>query len=228
MGRIRKLLSYIRSGQWGKVARGIADLFSLSVFKSRKAFIFILDKRKVVENTRADIFPDGFSGRIATRDEMLGYAEMAGVKPEVYLRRFDAGDTGYAVFAEDKVVNLTWIHSGSCYIRGMGYHHHGELSDKYIYDGLTVPSARRRGLFRVALQAVVVHFLELGKCRVIAMVEDGNAPVLHTLPMLGYTMSRTILHIVILGVKYTRTVNLDNRRISHNLFLKAPRETYVV
>lgn len=140
-----------------------------------------------------------------------------------YHRRFDSGELCYAVFDGTRPANLNWVHFGPCYVRGAGYVVAGDPADAYIYGIYTNPSERGKGLYKKCLIHLANHLMARGSRRLIQMVEDGNAPVLQTLPLLGYSRRVTLRHRRLFGFKYTREVYDLTGRVQRQWFCREPK-----
>lgn len=224
MGKWHKFFGYCFSGQFGQLWRELRERIPSFLYRYGKAYIFELEAAQYQRQMGS--FPKGYIFRLATRGEMPACSAMTGSTAKEYYRRWDVGDSCYGVFIDNKPVSITWIHRGSCYIRGMGYLHNGTSSDIYIYGIMTEPAARGKGLYKNALMQLAEVLFEGGATRLIQLVEEGNVPVLKTLPDLGYVKTKMIKHLKLFGIKYTVTVDLVTGKVSRRLFFVSPQLDY--
>ena len=159
---------------------------------------------------------------------MNACAELTGLKVEEYYRLFDAGDECYGVFRDGRPVNINWIHRGSCYIRGMGYLHKGSDKDYYIYGIKTADSEQGKGLYKNCLAEISRYLFGRRADKLIQMVEEGNAPVFHTLPKLGYNETLRIHNVTMAGLRRTIVTDINNKRKTGRIYLKPPEGTFVI
>lgn len=228
MGNMKKFLTYLLTGQFGRIASAVRERIPGWLFRHGQAYIFELVSpadRAYIEPVE---FPHGYQGRLARQEDMHACARAAGVAPEEYTRRFVDGEQCFAVFDGYRAVNLNWIHRGAYYVRGMGYLHNGARPERYIYGILTVPSERGKGLYKKSLVTMTRRLFEMNSEPLVQMAEADNAAVLHTLPKIGYSKTHSIRHISIIGIKYTVTMNLVENQVTRRLFLRAPRSVYVI
>ena len=225
---VSKFFGYLFSGRFGKIFSAVRERVPYTLYHRGGGSIFELT---IDDHGAHDVrakFHENYRCRPAIRDEMPASAKMTDLDTGEYYRRFDAGDICFTVFDNKRPANLNWIHRGSCYIRGMGYIHVGGEKDYYIYGIMTDSSERGRGLYKNCLIELARFLFDHGAEKLIQMVEDGNEPVLHTLPKLGYKRTTTIRHLTILGIKSTKVFDTVGGLLSRKLFVKPPDDMYII
>ncbi|PWB76157.1 hypothetical protein C3F09_00995 [candidate division GN15 bacterium] len=227
MGALGRFISHVRQGRFDLIGKAISERVPWWLFHKGKAFIYVLN-RPTSPDASTPPLPAPYHCRAATREEMPACSRITGLDVTEYHRRFEAGDVCYGVFANNRPVNINWVHSGSCYIRGMGYSLVSAAVDKYIYGIMTDPAERGKGLYKRCLVNLAHHFFAAGAERLIQMVEDGNTPVLNTLPQLGYVKTQEIRHVTVLGIKRTRATDLTTHVDSVRWFIKLPKDRFVI
>jgi GNAT superfamily N-acetyltransferase len=228
MGSLGKLFTYVKTGRLDKIGDAIAERIPWWLFHRGKASLYELRRVDQMTTKPGTVLPQGYVCRIAAREEMPACSRITGIDVREYYRRFDAGDICYGVFAEDKPLNINWVHSGACYVRGMGYTHDGAARDKYVYGIMTDPAERGKGLYKSCLVNLAKYLFENGAERIIQMVEEGNAPVLATLPQLGYKKTYEIRHITLCGVKRTVVIDLNIDHTAARWFMSEPNDRFVL
>lgn len=197
-------------------------------FGSGRAGLFELDRPAGPIPPSRAAYPDGYRFRRAGRHEAAACARVAGLPEAEALRRFDGQDRCYVVAQGERLATVIWVHDGPCYVRGLGYLHAGPPGTKYVYGIATDPAERGRGLYRNALLDLAASLFASGATRLVQIVADGNAPVLRTIPGLGYRLTRRIRSVLLLGVRRT-VVTRPGRRPDHPTWrLAVPTDHFVI
>ncbi len=228
MGSLGKLVSYARTGEFDKIGRAVAERVPWWLFHRGQASVFEVRRSGHAAAVSGTTLPHGYACRLATRDEMAACSRITGIDVAEYLRRFDAGNICYGVFAGGRPVNINWVHAGACYVRGMGFALDSGPGDKYVYGIMTDPAERGKGLYKSCLVNLAEYLFASGAERIIQMVEAGNTPVLVTLPQLGYTKTHEIRYITIFGMKRTTVVDLTTNRCTTHRFVSTPNDRFVI
>jgi len=71
-----------------------------------------------------------------------------GVSRELALKRMDAGDRCAIAVRDEEVVSMYWAATGKLYIETAGSILETGIDGFYPYNAYTVPSERRKGLFK--------------------------------------------------------------------------------
>ncbi len=211
-----------------KIVLKIRHLIRYWAFRRGRAFIYELDRATYFNNVRKYVLPQDYQARFASGDDIPACTHMAEAAESEFHRRFESGDKCFGVFQNSRPANINWIHYGPCYVRGLGYNHPGKISEAYIYGIVTDPSERGKGLYKNALIKLAEELFGAGADNLIQMVEEGNSPVLHTLPQLGYGLKKRIFHFTLLGVKYTSVRNSDETLAERRLFFAPPRNVFII
>ncbi len=167
------------------------------------AYVYELSLGAVASNPdTAARLPQGYDFREATDAELLADNAFTAADQCEYARRFAAGQRCYAAFAGGELAHFTWLHRGPIYVRGPGL-----LLDRltpqdgYVYDVLTKPRFRGRGLYG-ATQRMLIEILAADRTlRVFQVVEEGNETPLRLLPRLGYACTQTVRSATTFGYK---------------------------
>jgi len=228
MGSLGKLFTYVRTSQFDKIGDAITERIPWWLFHSGSASLYELRRSDQITAKSGSVLPQGYVYRHAAREDMPACSRITGIDVSEYYRRLVAGDICYGVFAEDKPVNINWVHSGACYVRGMGYAHDGAAGDKYVYGIMTDPAERGKGLYKSCLVNLAGYLFETGAERIFQMVEEGNTPVLVTLPQLGYKKTHGIRHTTFCGVKRTVVVDLKADHTAARWFTSEPNDRFVI
>jgi hypothetical protein len=228
MGKFSKYFNYLATGQFGKISDAMKERTPYIVYHRGGASIFELKQDAFKSLAIEPVFPEGYQCRLAARDEMPACAELSGLKVGEYYRRLRAGDECYGVFEGNRPANINWIHRGSCYVRGMGYLHNGTDRDFYIYGIKTASTEQGKGLYKNCLIEISRYLFGHRAERLIQMVEDGNAPVFHTLPKQGYKETERIYNVTMAGIRRTIVTDLNKNRKTGRIFVKPPEGIFII
>ncbi len=225
MSNARKFLGYLFSGRFGPIFRAIGERVPRSLYYHGRAFMFELTERSTEPPPDMG---EGYECRLADPEHIPALTRITGLTAEEYSRRMERGELCYCVFAHDEPVNLNWIHQGAYYVRGMGFRRRVDSRHSYIYGIMTDPSQRGRKLYQKSLKHLAAFLFDRGATCVVQMAERDNAPVLHTLPKLGYVKTMAIRHFCLLGIKYTAVTDLVDRHTKRHLFVKHPTDEFMI
>ena len=225
MSDLGKPVHWLLTGQFGKFCAAVSERVPLWLFHRTKAFLF---EALPDAASGTELLPDGYLCRPAVRNDLTALSAMTGLPFYEYRRRFEQGDLCYAVFRSDRPVNLNWVHRGACYVRGAGFRLDEPPSRAYIYGIFTDPAERGRKLYQICLRHLAAYLADRSAAHLVQMVEADNAPVLHTLPRLGYIRTTTINHVRLLGIKYTMVHDERSGRVTRRLFVREPRDVFVI
>jgi RimJ/RimL family protein N-acetyltransferase len=228
MSGLRKFFEYLFGGRFDKIIGAIRQRIPPFIYYRAKGYIFELHNEDHDQSAPPPRFPEGYAPRLACREEMPECSRITGHNVDEFYRRYDAGDLCYGVFDGKRPVNINWIHRGGCYIRGMGYFHNGDNNDSYIYGIMTDRAEQGKGIYQNCLRSLADYLFENGDKKLVQMVEDGNEPVLHTLPGLGYRKVKIVKYSCMLGIKHTVAVDVGERRTARRFFIGAPRGVYII
>jgi hypothetical protein len=173
--------------------------------------------------------PDDLSICTAEPEEFSTLAQEVGLSEFECQRRRAMGDVCYIVFDKQRTpITMLWVHTGSCYVRGMAYLLQGSPSDAYMYSIFTKPSARGRGIYTYSLIWVSADLFKKKYGKIIQMIEANNHIPLAVIPKLHFIQTEAITHIQLLGMRYTLVRNLRLRRLSHHVELEPPRQVAII
>jgi len=117
---LHKAVPYVFSHQYGQLFHAIGKRVPSWLFRSSKARLFeIRDLSEYLAVNATEPACDEYRIGEATRDELASCAAVAGLPAAEYFRRYDQGDRCFAAFIEQHPAHVTWLHYGSCYIRGL-------------------------------------------------------------------------------------------------------------
>ena len=223
MSAIQKALGYLVRQDFARLWRAIAERIPSWLFRRNRANIYQLRVHgaRPADASREEL-PEGCVFRKVVLDDLAACAEIAGLAAEECVRRHEAGDVCYGVFFHDEPVSVAWLHFGPCYIRGMALLLQADPSDCYVYGAVTAPSQRKRGLYK-ALQNRLIGVIGDAESRTATQLfRAGNAPVMATLPRLGYKCIAVLHHFTLLGVRRSVLRGPDGQVISRQWHYRAP------
>jgi len=197
-------------------------------FGSGRADVFELDRPAGVVPPSRAAYPAGYVFREAERGEAAACSRVMKLPEAESRRRFEAGDECWVVAHGARVAAVIWVHDGPCYVRGLGYLHEGPSGEKYVYGIVTDPADRGKGLYKNALEDLAARLFSDGATRLVQIVEAGNAPVLATIPRLGYRRTRSIETLLVLGVRRTVVTAVERGTPEETWRVAAPRGRFAI
>jgi len=180
------------------------------------------DLAGIAQSQAGVCLPEGYSFRQATLEELPACAELAETPLDEYRRRCRGGDQCYGTFWDGEPVNLSWLHFGSCYVYGLGLLIEAQPSECYLYNVLTDPGHRGRGLYKNTQRILIEMLASRGITRVRQVVAIDNTVPQIALPKLGYELNQVIRHKCIGGLKITTILDAAGAVASRRLFWWAP------
>lgn len=224
MSGLAKFFGYLFTGQLGKIASALAERTPLWLYHRWDAALF---ETTLSGPGPEPALPPGYHCRVAETGDLGALSQVIGLPLNTYQTRFETGDFCFAVFEGKRPANLNWIHLGPCYVRGAGYTLEAEPDDAYIYGIYTDPSERGKGLYKKCLMHLANDLFARGSRRLIQMVENGNEPVWHTLPQLGYQRTVSLKHRRFCGIMYTRWTDASGR-VQRRWFCSEPKGIFPI
>jgi hypothetical protein len=229
MKNFRKFFKYLLTGQFGKVLSALRGRIPPPVYRYAKAYV--LENRKTsqdLNHIETINTPNGIVFRICQRGDLLACSKLLDIPIEECCRRYDAGDFCLGAFHGDKLVNLGWVHQGSFYVKGIGFHENSNENISYLYNTMTESFYRGKGLYKTSIYLISKIVFQKCSTRVITMVLQDNHIVLNVLANMGFKKTKIIRHLTILGVQYTAVENMESKDVSRKIFLRMPDAVYVI
>ena len=206
---------------------GRADWLSDWIFCRRKAYLF---EERLCANVAESAGEIPGSGRCEFRevapDQLPQCAALAELPPAEIERRYGCGDRCFGVFAAGRLVNVNWLHFGSCYVLGLGLLLDFDRTACYLYGVFTDPAYRGRSIYRLALAEIAVRLSSRGVNRIVQVVEEANDAPLHTLPKLGYQLGGVIHHTTVFHVKMTSVLGTDGQKVLSQARCRRPPDVF--
>lgn len=225
----RQTSSVVRRLRQNRVARALVHLLRKLLawlYSRRHATLFQLDSNRPAVPENVANMPPGYSFRMAGEDDMPACATLTDIPQDECRRRIEHGEQCYAVFCQGEPVSVVWTHVGSYYVRGLGYRDGDEKRVAYLYNLVTHPTHRGKGLYKRVLMIVgEALFAQKAAC-LQQIVEDGNSIPLAVVPALGYRLVHRIAHTRICGLKITVSRNHSGKTVSRRVFLRSPRGAF--
>jgi ribosomal protein S18 acetylase RimI-like enzyme len=192
-------------------------------FRRRAACVFELRDLAMVARSQAGVcLPMEYTFRQATPEELPACAELADTPLDEYRRRCHDGDQCYVTFCGEEPVNLNWLHFGPCYVYGLGLLIEAGPSECYLYNVLTHPRQRGKGLYKNTQRILIETLASRGIARVRQVVAVDNIVPQLALPKLGYELTQVIRHRCIGGLKITTILDAGGAVASRRLFWRTP------
>ncbi len=97
--------------------------------------------------------PPGFAVRVAENPSLL--AELASLSEEEVRDRIRTGNRPYLATVWEEPVGYGWSASGPAHIGGLDLSFHVPEGERYLWDFVTLPEWRGRGIYPLLLQAIL-------------------------------------------------------------------------
>lgn len=219
MTGLRRACSYLSHGGVSKVCKAVIARVRCKLFRSSRAYVLeFRSDRSSGEPPQSVEMPDGYTFRRAEPNDLGSCATLTGLSLKECRRRIASGDQCYVIMHETRAVNVSWVHFGSCYIRGMGLLMTLDDADCYLYGAYTHPDHRGKGLYGTA-RRVLRHW---SRHRNLALVLEGNNVPLKTLSKLGYRVSQAVSHVTLFGLKMTLVEDVETKTRSRQVHWRTP------
>jgi ribosomal protein S18 acetylase RimI-like enzyme len=115
-----------------------------------------------------------------------------------FVRRLARDEGCYLVLEDRRIVHATWIATTATWTRELQRYVSPPPGDAYVYESYTVPRARGRGLYPLALQAIGAH-LDGTAARVWVGVENDNLASLRAVTKAGFEAAVAVSYSRLLG-----------------------------
>ena len=201
---VRKAATYVFSGQFRRLFLAIGERVPSWLFRRGAARLFEMKNPldfAAVEATDTDC-GEYRIGEV-TQEGLAACAAMVGHPAAEFLRRHDHGDRCIAAFSGQRPVHVTWLHFGSCYVRGLDLLLQLDDTVCYTYGVFTDPNRRGKGLFKRVHQEILRLLAARGASRVVAVVVEGNQVPAVMYQKLGYQLTGVIRHVTVCGIRKT-------------------------
>jgi hypothetical protein len=217
-------------GVWGKrMARPLVRLPRKVLgwlYCRRHATLFELDAGPSVTLPKdTDNLPPAYNFRLAGSNDMPACAALTDIPQDECRRRIEHGEQCYAVFCQGEPVCVVWAHVGSYYVRGLGYCS-GENRVGYLYNLITRPSHRGKGLYKFVLAAAAERLFARKIACLHQIIEDGNSIPLTVVPAFGYQMVHRIAHTRVCGLKITALRAPSGKTVCRRVFFRSPKGVF--
>jgi len=167
----------------------------------------------------------------ATGNDIVEISLITNIRETELKRRLNMGDSCYFVkdiTNNDKIVNIIWVHRGSCYIKGLGFDLELPYNSAYLYGGFTTQEARMKGIFNTALKIVYDTLVSQGIPNIYGLVESWNRSAYNYHLRLNFKPVGKITFFIILFIKASIYTNLEIGRKKIKVFLFFPKNRALI
>lgn len=220
MKMMQKTSRYILDGNIKGLIRAALRTIMPGAYRRGRAYIFELER--LSDNV---LIPESFEFR---RTNDINAMVEFGLDKRTCETRLKAGDLCFASYKGDKIVSVTWAHTGPYYVRGMGYWHRPSQDDSYLYGAMTKPDERGKGLFKALKYLISKELLKSTCGKITALVETDNTVSIKTNRNMGYREVEIIEHTTFLWLKRTNVRHLDTNNVERRVFMFPPSGIYVI
>ncbi len=221
---VKTVLGYLSRGEFSRALLHVAFATPKSLFRYNQARILRADSIGPSESTDSIV-----SVKTVGYADIPAITDINGMTHGAVKRWFDNGAECYAAFVEGEGMRaVTWVASGRCYIRGVGFEYDFGPNGKYLFGVYTHPQARGRGLFRVLQSAIYEDGQRQGGTFLHALVEFTNEKSYAVHQKAGYRDFIALIHLRMLFLTISYYRNLETNKRHFKLFLKEPEGRIVI
>ncbi len=217
---MRKASRYILDGNIRGLICAVLGTIAPGVYRRGRAYIYKLEH--LSDNV---VFPESYEFR---RTNDINAMVEFGLDKRLCEKRLKADDLCFASYKGDKIVSVTWGHTGPYYVRGMGYWHRPSQDDSYVYGAMTKPEERGKGLFKALKYLISKELLKSTSGTITTLVDAENTVSIRTNQNMGYREVEVIDHTTLLWIKRTNVRHLDTNKVERRVFMFPPSGIYVI
>jgi ribosomal protein S18 acetylase RimI-like enzyme len=229
LGNLLKAWRYLISGQFDRICFAFKEKALRRFYRYEK--VYLLEKQKNFRNVNGnDVINSSidFQFRLAQKADLPACSELMGISVEESYRRYDAGDFCFGAFKNANVISELWVHQGPFYVKGIGYYEKSIQDIGYLYNAVTDPLFRNKGLNKSLIYLACRILFEKGSSKLIVIVNHKNRVALDIWLRTGFKTTKIVSYLAILGVKCTTIENIVSRHASRRMFLRIPKDVYAI
>jgi L-amino acid N-acyltransferase YncA len=223
---VKSLVAFLYRRRFADFFFGISKYIPYWLFKFNQGLLITVTSPRII---RRNFKRYEFSW--ATAEDLADIEQLTDVAGYRSKKRLGAGDTCYIardIVDGNRIVHVTWVHQGSCFVRGFGYFHTVEDDSAYLYGGYTSPPERMKGIMNTALDDIYAELNKKGINRIYALIEFWNDSSLKYHYRLGFDPVAKIIFISVFGIKLSINKNLDSNGSKFKVFFSLPRDRYMI
>ena len=196
---------------WSGVARQVVRKVFRPVVEVRRWVFFETDLRSFVPPAMPRVPVEIHA---ASSEELEAFADVlraSGIVPEECQRRLAHGDVAVVVLSGAQLAHIVWIsYASPVVIHEIGISLHLGASDGYIYNAVTLPEWRGKGIADVPIRFTAPYSLSRGVTRHVYYVRTDNAQGLKPLTRLRDRRTKTVWAVRVVGMKRRRLLGVTS------------------
>lgn len=219
-------LQLIIRGEFVRFFQNISQFFPRWLFKVNSGIVLRTSSPRIIYRKYKN-----YVFEMANDSDIIEIARLLAIPESVVKSRMVRGDEcciARVKTTANEIVNVMWIHQGSCYIRGLGLDLKLGDNEVYLYGGYTAPEARMKGIFNTAFKFVYDTLEKRGISGISGVVEGWNHNAYNTHLRLNFKPISKIVHVVVFFIKVSVLTNLESKRKRTRIFLKFPKHRVLV
>jgi GNAT superfamily N-acetyltransferase len=173
--RLRKAEQYILSGQFERLLIAVGEKLPSWMFHRNAARLVernLSSNDAVLEAMETPCCD--YCVHEVSREDLSACAELVGLLEVELYRRMAGADRCIAAFSGQQPVHVTWLHFGTCYVRGPSLLIQLNGADCYVYGMFTDPKHQGKGLATRVHRHIVRLCAVRGTTRMVALGVGGK------------------------------------------------------
>lgn len=202
----------------------LANGFSSRVYRVRRGFIYSLSvdsplqiETQLSNSQFVELQPS----------EIFGIVSWTGLSAETVRRRLHDGERCFALKYYDRIVAISWLHRGECYIRGVDLWIKATSSCYYSYGIITKAEERGNGFYRQLCHGLFDLAKSEGAGRIFQFVEMSNSVPQRVLPQFGYTAIPVVSRRMT-GLRHATILDANHKSCERVWLRQEPTDVYLI
>ena len=225
-GGLRRLWLCLRHGRSAEFLFEVSKLFPAWLWRYRNGVLLAADEPRLVVRQYTS-----YAFSLATSDDVSDLSRLGGIPASEVERRLGAGDA--ALIARnlrhgDKLVGVSWLHRGPCYIRGLAVRLPLAERSAYFYGGFISPEARLKGIYSTAIAGLSRMAKNEGLSPSYCIVEGVNYAALACHLRLNFRPVARIVRFCLLGLNVTSYRDLTEGHRRFRCFFGHPATDFTI
>ena len=199
-------IRYLRRWEgWSGVVRQVARKVYRPIVEVHRWFFFETDLHRPLPPATARVPVEIHAATSAELEAFADVLRASGIDPDECQRRLAHGDVAVVVLSGGQLTHIRWIsYASPIVIREIGVSLHLGPSEGYIYNSVTLPEWRGKGIADVPTGFTARYSLSRGVTRHVYYVRADNVQGLKPPARLHDRRTKTVWAVWILGMKRRR------------------------
>lgn len=216
---ILKIIKHFLRGEFALGLHALSIRLPNWLFRFNKATILCTENFIFPEKTNPDV-----KVKIADYSDIDDINRISGVD-NIHIKQMM--DSGAKCFMASVINNppsgVTWSANGTTYVKGLAFKHNVGYNGYYSYGTVTLPEARRKGIYLKAESEKIKYEIANGGSKFYGLIEFTNTYSYSIQEKLGYLPIIYITFIEIFGLKTCVVKDISTNKSSLRIFVQEPK-----